>query len=68
MTLHLHRRGTCESQTDHRLRASFANILNKRSGTLPLIQKFMRHSKIETTMIYIETREDEMRTAINLVG
>ena len=23
---------------------------------------------VETTMIYIETREDEMRTAINLVG
>jgi len=27
----------------------------------------MRHSRVETTMIYIETREDEMRAAINLV-
>jgi integrase len=33
-----------------------------------MIQKLMRHSKVETTMIYIETREDEMREAINLVG
>lgn len=54
--------------TDHRLRASFANILNKRGVPLPTIQKLMRHSKVETTMIYIETREDEMREAINLVG
>jgi integrase len=54
--------------TDHRLRASFANILNKRGVPLPTIQKLMRHSKVETTMIYIETREDEMRQAINLVG
>ncbi len=28
----------------------------------------MRHSKAETTMIYIDTREEEMREAINLVG
>lgn len=54
--------------TDHRLRASFANILNKRGVPLPTIQKLMRHSKVETTMIYIETREEEMREAINLVG
>jgi integrase len=60
--------GLPEDITDHRLRASFANILNKRGVPLPTIQKLMRHSKVETTMIYIETREDEMRTAINLVG
>lgn len=60
--------GLPEGITDHRLRASFANILNKRGVPLPTIQKLMRHSKIETTMIYIETREDEMREAINLVG
>ena len=54
--------------TDHRLRASFANILNKRGVPLPTIQKLMRHAKVETTMIYIETREEEMRQAINLVG
>ena len=35
---------------------------------LPTIQKLMRHRRIETTMIYIETREQEMRNAINLVG
>lgn len=34
---------------------------------LPTIQKLMHHSRVETTMIYIETREDEMRAAINLV-
>jgi hypothetical protein len=28
----------------------------------------MRRSKIETAMICIETREDEMRAAINLAG
>ena len=60
--------GLPSNLTDHRLRASFANILNKRGVPLPTIQKLMRHSKVETTMIYIETREDEMRTAINLVG
>lgn len=60
--------GLSETLTDHRLRASFANILNKKGVPLPTIQKLMRHSKVETTMIYIETREDEMRTAINLVG
>jgi site-specific recombinase XerD len=54
--------------TNHRLRASFANVLNKRGVPLPTIQKLMRHSKIETTMIYIETREEEKREAINLVG
>ena len=54
--------------TNHRLRASFANILNKKGVPLPTIQKLMRHRRIETTMIYIETREEEMRNAINLVG
>lgn len=54
--------------TDHRLRASFANILNAKGVPLPTIMKLMRHSKVETTMIYIETREEEMREAINLVG
>ncbi len=60
--------GLPEDITDHRLRASFANILNKRGVPLPTIQKLMRHSKVETTMIYIETREDETRQAINRVG
>ena len=60
--------GLPENLTDHRLRASFANFLNEKGVPLPTIQKLMRHSKIETTMIYIETREDEMRAAINLVG
>jgi site-specific recombinase XerD len=41
--------------------------LNKKGVPLPTIQKLMRHSKIETTMIYIETHEDEMRSAINLM-
>jgi integrase len=59
--------GLLEDITDHRLRASFANILNKKGVPLPTIQKLMRHSKIETTMIYIETHEDEMRSAINLM-
>lgn len=54
--------------TNHRLRASFANMLNKRGVPLPTIQKLMRHSRIETTMIYLEVREKEMRDAINLVG
>ena len=54
--------------TDHRLRASFANFLNEKGVPLPTIQKLMRHAKIETTMIYIETREEEMQAAINLVG
>jgi site-specific recombinase XerD len=48
--------------------SSFANILNKKGVPLPTIQKLMRHRCIETTMIYIETREEEMRNAINLVG
>jgi integrase/recombinase XerD len=60
--------GLPENLTDHRLRASFANILNTKGVPLPTIQKLMRHSKVETTMIYIETREQEMRSAINLVG
>lgn len=60
--------GLPETLTDHRLRASFANILNRKGVPLPTIQKLMRHSKVETTMIYIETREDEMRVAINLMG
>jgi integrase len=59
--------GLLEDITDHRLRASFANILNKKGVPLPTIQKLMRHSKIETTRIYIETHEDEMRSAINLM-
>ena len=54
--------------TDHRFRASSENILNKRGVPLPIIRKLMRHSKVETTMTHIETREDEMRTAIRLVG
>lgn len=60
--------GLPENLSDHRLRASFANILNAKGVPLPTIQKLMRHSKVETTMIYIETREEEMREAINLVG
>ena len=60
--------GLSERITNHRLRASFANILNKKGVPLPTIQKLMRHRRIETTMIYIETREEEMRAAINLVG
>jgi integrase len=60
--------GLPENLTDHRLRASFANILNNKGVPLPTIQKLMRHAKVETTMIYIETREQEMRTAINLMG
>jgi len=60
--------GLSPSLTDHRLRASFANILNAKGVPLPTIMKLMRHSKVETTMIYIETREEEMRVAINLVG
>jgi site-specific recombinase XerD len=60
--------GLPSNLTDHRLRASFANILNAKGVPLPTIQKLMRHSKVETTMIYIETREEEMREAINLVG
>lgn len=60
--------GLSPKLTDHRLRASFANILNKKGVPLPTIQKLMRHTRIETTMIYIETREEEMRSAINLVG
>jgi len=59
--------GLSERITNHRLRASFANILNKKGVPLPTIQKLMRHSRVETTMIYIETREDEMRAAINLM-
>jgi len=35
---------------------------------LPTIQKLMRHAKVETTMIYIETRAQEMCIAINLMG
>lgn len=54
--------------TDHRLLASFANILNAKGVSLPTIMKLMRHSKVKTTMIYIETREEEIREAINLVG
>lgn len=60
--------GLPEGITNHRLRASFANALNSSGVPLPTIQKLMRHSKIETTMVYLEVREDEMRTAINLVG
>ncbi|WP_169720649.1 tyrosine-type recombinase/integrase [Geothrix fermentans] len=37
--------------TDHRLWASFANTLNKWGVPLPTIQKLMRYSKVETTMI-----------------
>jgi integrase len=59
--------GLSDRITNHRLRASFANILNKKGVPLPTIQKLMRHSRVETTMIYIETREDEMRAAINLM-
>jgi len=59
--------GLSDRITNHRLCASFANILNKKGVPLPTIQKLMRHSRVETTMIYIETREDEMRNAINLV-
>ena len=60
--------GLSDRITNHRLRASFANILNKKGVPLPTIQKLMRHRRIETTMIYIETREEEMRNAINLVS
>jgi len=56
-----------EGITNHRLRASFANILNKKGVPLPTIQKLMRHARIDTTMIYIETREEEMRDAVNLI-
>jgi site-specific recombinase XerD len=60
--------GLPEDITDHRLGASFAKILNKKGVPLPTIQKLIRPSKIETTMIYIETREDEMRATIKLLG
>lgn len=60
--------GLSDRITYHRLRASIANILNKKGVPLSTIQKLMRHRRIETTMISIETREEEMRNAINLVG
>jgi len=51
--------------TSHRLRATFANLLKQQNVPITTIQKLMRHSKVETTMIYIETREQEMRDAVN---
>lgn len=53
--------------TSHRLRATFANILNKRGVPINTLQKLMRHSRVETTMVYLEVREDELREAINKI-
>jgi integrase len=60
--------GLSDRITNHRLRASFANIQNKKGVPLPTIQKHMRHRRAEITKIYLETREQEMGDAINLVG
>jgi len=60
--------GLSDRITHHRLRASFANILNKKGVPFPTIRKLMCHRRIGTTMIYIEIQEEEMRAAIDLAG
>ena len=51
--------------TRHRLRASFCTILHQDGVAIKKIQKLMRHSRVETTMNYIEVEDSELQEAVD---
>jgi integrase/recombinase XerC len=53
--------------TRHRLRASFCTILHQSNVPIKKIQKLMRHSRVETTMSYIEVDGSELQEAVDNV-
>jgi site-specific recombinase XerD len=53
------------SPTRHRLRGSFCTILQQSGVPIKKIQKLMRHSRVETTMNYIEVEGTELQEAVS---
>jgi len=51
--------------TQHRLRTGFCTILQQSGVPIKKIQKLMRHSRVETTMNYIEVEETELHEPVN---
>lgn len=52
----------------HRARHSFATTLRRRGVDIHDVQKLMRHESLATTEIYTQAADDQLRTAINLLG
>lgn len=57
--------GMSEDVHFHSLRHSFATGLAQRNIPVPVIQKLMGHSNIQTSMVYIKTDLESMREAVN---
>jgi integrase len=53
--------------TTHSLRHSFATRLYRTTGDLFVVQRFLGHSKPETTMGYVALADDSLREAINQI-
>ena len=49
------------------VRASFCTILHQLNVPIKEIQKLMRHSRVETTMSYIEVEGSELQEAVDNV-
>jgi len=52
----------------HCLRHTFCCQLLKKTGNLRLVQKQARHSSITTTTIYADICDDEIKSAMDLIG
>lgn len=48
----------------HSLRRTFINQVRAKTGDLLLTQRLARHKDIRNTMIYLETRQEEIDTAL----
>lgn len=68
VTGRLFRRVGIPSGSIHRARHSFATTLRRRGVDIHDIQKLMRHESIATTEIYTQAADDQLRSAINLLG
>lgn len=51
--------------TPHRLRHTAVNRIYQATGDIRVAQTFARHRRIDTTLIYTEVREDQVRAALD---
>ena len=60
--------GLNERLHTHSLRHSFASILLQRGCSIKIVQELLGHSSVSTTMQYLHTRQEDMRSAVGLLG